>query len=245
MATYYNVRYGMMMIPAVGLFFAYVAYQRRTLIATGLALLVAFGLVGTFLSVPYALDDPLHGVVRDPWSQPAGAWLHDYYHGGNILISYAALAPTIYFANEPDNDFITDSNGAQFKTALAHPNQWATWVVMSKDTPADLVATTLEPRDDWRQYYVLSKTYGPVEIYQRSDTLIGPAIASPIPTSTPTSGSVVVATPSPTAVRTTSQVTRPAPTATPARVPTPTIAPSPTPTSTPTPTPTPTPSPTP
>src|SRR5262249_13733018 len=162
----YNVRYGLMMLPAVALFFAYLAHRRRMLITSGLVLLVIFGLADTFLSTPYALNEPLTGVVHTLWPMPAGGWLHDHYHGGNMLISYAALASTMYYANEPDSDFITDSNGAQFQAALAHPNQSVAWIVMCKDTPADLVWATLEKRQDWRQYYVLSTTFGPVEIYQ-------------------------------------------------------------------------------
>jgi len=192
------VRYGLMMLPAVAIFLAYLLYRHPMLILPGLALLVVFGVTNTFLNVPYSLEEPLHGVVYSPWSRPAGSWVHDHYRGGNILISYASLAPVMYYANEPDGEFITDSNGVQFTEALDHPNQWAAWVVMYTDGPQDLVSVTLGARQDWQQYYILAQSFGPVRIYQRIDTLTPSKVVAPAPAGMPPAGAVNSTIPGPT-----------------------------------------------
>jgi hypothetical protein len=166
-ATYYNVRYGLMMLPAVAMFFAYLLHRHRMLIPAGLALLLVFGAANTFLSLPYTLEGPLKGFENLPWYPQAGSWLHAHYHGGNILISYAPLAPVIFYANEPDREFLTDSNGAPFVEALAHPNQWVAWIVVQDNDPEDLIAVTLGSHTDWQRYYVLAQNFGPVRLYQR------------------------------------------------------------------------------
>jgi hypothetical protein len=224
-ATYYNVRYGLMMLPAVAIFLAYLLHRHPLLILPGLALLVVFGVTNTFLNVPYSLEEPLHGVVYSPWSRPAGNWVHDHYRGGNILISYASLAPVMYYANEPDGEFITDSNGGQFTEALDHPNQRAAWVVMDTDSPEDLVSVTLGARQDWEQYYILAQSFGPVRIYQRIDTLTPSKVVAPAPAGTPLGGPVNSTTSSPPAVPAATPTPSPASQATPTHAPTPTTTP--------------------
>jgi hypothetical protein len=202
LGTYYNVRYGLMMIPAVAVFFAYLLYRHRILIPAGLALLVVFTVTGTFLNVPYSLDDPLKGVVHTPWYRPAGDWLHDHYHGGNILISYAPLAPVMYYANVRDSEFITDANGAQFTDALNHPDQWAAWIVVRVNDPEDVVAVTLGQRQDWQRNYAIVWSSGPVRIYQRIDTRTPSKVVVPAPAGTPPAGPVNSITPTPTPIPT-------------------------------------------
>jgi hypothetical protein len=167
--TYFNERYGMLMIPAAAIFLAFLVAKRRWLAGAAIALIVIFGVVGTVAQTPYVLQDPLRGSVRT-LAPEAGDWLHSQYHGGNILLSYVPFAPTMFFANLPDNDFITDSNGVQFTRTLAHPEQWTAWIVMDQGNLSDPVWGALGKRQDWRAYYVLRHSIGTIAFYQRLDT---------------------------------------------------------------------------
>jgi len=244
-ATYFNVRYGMMMIPAAALFISYLGCRHRLLVSGALAILLGFTVAGTFIGTPYVLQDPMHGIGQEAASQTIGTWLHEHYRGGNLLLSYTPFAPVMFRTNLPDGDFITDSNGAEFTSALAHPERATVWIVMDDGNVADPVWTALGKRQDWRQHFLLRQTFDSDEIYERIDSLIGPSAGAPAPASTATPSPVVVATPSPTAVPSPTPVPRPTPRPTPVPTPRPTPSPSPTPTPTPTPSPTPSPTPTP
>ena len=264
-STYYNERYGMMMIPAVALFLGFLTYRLFLLRTAAVATVIAFAVAGTFLAPPYVLADPLVGVVRSPDTVQAGDWLRSHYHGGAILAGYSAFGPAMFYSALPDTDFITDSNGAQFTKALADPARTVTWIAMDQEYTMDPVWRTLSKYPEWRQGFVLAATFGPIQIYERGDAQPGASISKPTTTSsnsiptpvTPPSPTISLAS-SPTAVpatmlpaATATPEQQPALTATPTAAPTalatatPTPIPSATPTATPMPSPAPTPTATP
>ncbi|HEX6799255.1 MAG TPA: hypothetical protein VF116_16215, partial [Ktedonobacterales bacterium] len=168
-AEYFNMRYGMMMLPAVALFAALLAARSRLLLSTLVALALIFGFASTFQAQPYVLGDPLRGnrVVYDLWLQQAH-WLAAHYHGGEILISGAPFSVTMFYTGLSEHDFLTDGDGTQFHVALNTPQDAAAWVVMDSGSGTfDPVWTALHNRTDWRQYYVLAATIGTAQIYER------------------------------------------------------------------------------
>lgn len=168
--TYFNGRLALVMMPAVALFLAFLASRHRALLVTVLALTVLFAGDGSLRGTPYALEDPLHGLmhsvlVLDP---AAGKWLGTHYRGGNVLISGAAFEPLIFYSGLPDHAFITDADAVEFPPALAQPQRWVTWIVMaSQSANVDLVWSELQARHDWRRYFVLRAVMGSDQFYER------------------------------------------------------------------------------
>ncbi len=143
------------------------------------------------LQTPFVLREALNRGTGSPQTLAGNIeaqWLSAHYKGGNVLAAYATDSSMMFFLmtahDVPDRAFITDTNGSQFAAALKSPANSVTWIVMSSppnsgDAPS-MVWNTLNPRKDWRPYFVLRKSFdtgvGTMQIYQRSATpLSGPA----------------------------------------------------------------------
>jgi hypothetical protein len=177
-ASYYNVRYGMMMIPAAALFVGSLMTLRRELMPVVLCLTLAASTVAIVSAPPYALQDPLSGASRVSLAQE-GHWLASNYHGGTVLVSNGTFAALMFDSGLPDRTFVSDGDGSLFHSALVHPETVASWIIM---TPSggdyDPVWAALHNRSDWREHYVLRKIFAATEIYQRIDTTYAPASQS-------------------------------------------------------------------
>lgn len=174
-STFFNVRYGMMMIPAAALFIAALTTLRRELapVILGLIILASTPLVAG--GTPYVLQDPLHGNGRILATQE-GQWLASQYHGGQVLVSSGPFSEMMYVSSLPDRTFLTEGDGTSFHAALDHPEASVVWIVMSPDTVNfDSVWAALHNRTDWRQHYVLRQTFGKTQIYERKDVAMAAA----------------------------------------------------------------------
>ena len=176
-ATWFNVRYGMEMIPLVALFLGVlVAHRfvllRRLTLAICLALLAFLMITNTFGQLPYVLFDPLHGSnANAPNEQKIiGQYLAKHYSGGLMLLSYSPFAPAVFYSALPDDDFLTDSNGARYNSALADPAKAnVNWILMDPNSENfDPIATAAKSRPNFLQGYVLTATFGTAKLYERT-----------------------------------------------------------------------------
>jgi hypothetical protein len=175
-ASIFNVRYGLEMLPMAALCLgsvfktgSEVRWDRYAKVVLGIAcvavLLVVVGQQTLSLS-SYSLVDGLHGVSAvGEGATSTGAYIHDHYHGGTILVNSAVLAPAIFFANLPDHDYIIDSEGAMFRYALAHPTT-VEWIVDDRN-PANDDPVLHHLTRGWQQSFALRATIGGALIYQR------------------------------------------------------------------------------
>ena len=141
---YYNVRFGLLMIPAVAMFVAYLTVLGPVLMGHLLTIAV-IGVIVTssvigMLQTPLVLREALHGPAGAPSEQSGQVdadWFSSHYHGGNVLITYVNSPSMIFYLltkyRLPDDSLITDANGPQFQGALAAPQKWVTWIVMDSD----------------------------------------------------------------------------------------------------------------
>jgi hypothetical protein len=182
MQRYYNVRFGMMMIPAVALFaaalvaaLATVLVRRyRFLIIALFSLLVLLSSINLTLHTPYVLREALHGATSEA---PAAArlqaqWFMSHYRGGDVLITYNFSTLMYYLMTEhnfPDRAFVTDANGWQFQAAVADPQDTVTWIVVDSGTEfgADVLWTALQRDRDWQHYFHPRYTRGTTTFFER------------------------------------------------------------------------------
>jgi Dolichyl-phosphate-mannose-protein mannosyltransferase len=191
--SYYNVRFGLAMLPAVGVFMACLAVARTRLLSGALAggalaLIVASAVIG-WAGRPF--------VVREALDGPSGAgtavvgkrtaeWFAPRYHGGGILITYVNSQTMMFYLltkhHLADRAFITDANGPQFERALAHPERFVRWIVMDADATngASPIWTALHRRTAWQRYFVLRGMFATSLIYERVGTG-GPPALPPAP----------------------------------------------------------------
>jgi hypothetical protein len=167
------------MVPAVGLFVAFVVSLGRPLVRKALAT-VALGaiLASAVLSVgqtPFVVREALNG--GNLGGQAAAKWLAAHYQGGNILTTYINSAPALYYLltenGFPDGTFITDSNGEDYSQAVEHPQTSVNWIVMNAEASEgeNQLWIRLQQRTELQQYFVLRQTFGDgvgrIEIYER------------------------------------------------------------------------------
>jgi hypothetical protein len=186
---YYNIRFGLLMIPAVALFSAFLVTAgpvrlRRLLVSAALALVFLSSIFGSVLYTPFVLREATTGYGGDTrlTGQVEARWFHSQYHGGNILYTYVNDPSMMFYLltkyNFADRVFITDAEGTQFTAALAHPAHWVTWIVLnSGNHSGDILWNTLHKNNGWRRCFVLRKSfathrsiiggYGRVEIFER------------------------------------------------------------------------------
>jgi Dolichyl-phosphate-mannose-protein mannosyltransferase len=175
----YNIRFGLMMIPAVALFLAclpmaFPRILRRALVATIVVAIALSSISGSIRQTPYLLQEALYGAGAGGRTagQIDAQWLSSHYKGGNVLITYVNDSSMMYFLlttyHLPDRALITDANGSLFTRALNDPPAAVTWIVMDSDSSNgdSQIWTTLHSRDDWRQHFTLRKTFDTMQIYE-------------------------------------------------------------------------------
>ncbi len=176
----YNVRFGLLMIPAVALFLSFLTTAgpvalKRALAGIAIAAILASGIIST-IGTPFVLREALYGTAgaeTGVGGKEDANWLSSHYHGGNILITYVNSQAMIFCLltahRLPDDALITDANGPQFADALSEPQRWVTWIVMNSDAEngKSQIWTALAGRQDWRRYFVLVRKSGTSQIYMR------------------------------------------------------------------------------
>jgi hypothetical protein len=167
--TFFNERYGMMMVPAIAVFFAYAATRVRFSLLPSVGMIGILAIMGVVYSTPYALEDPLIGANRVAALQiQEGSWLTAHCARGTTLISESGFEIALFYSRIQLSHFITNASNVQFQQAIAHPEAKADCLAM------DSHASTLEPvwqslhdRQDWRPYFRLAAQFGTASFYQR------------------------------------------------------------------------------
>lgn len=194
LGPYYNIRFGIAMIPAVALSCGFLTAAvprslRRGAVVGALTVITASSITSHALETPFVLREAVYGYGGDTrqTSLIQAQWLSSHYRGGNILCTYVNDPSLMFYLlakhDFADHTFITDANGPQFAAALAHPERSVRWIIMNADArnPEDRLSTTLHHRKDWRRYFVLRETfaahrlgnrsYGATQVYERRTTL--------------------------------------------------------------------------
>jgi hypothetical protein len=185
---YYNIRFGLAMIPAVALFAAVVTtvgpLLLRRALAAGVVTVATFSAVGGLtLTTPFILREALASTHDLRRTQSYAGWLSAHYHGGAILFTYVGDPTSMFYLltkyKFPDRAFITDANGVQFTRALAHPQRWVNWIIVNadKNNPEDRLWRALHRNNAWRQYFVLRQGgNGGIELYERTGSTSAAAV---------------------------------------------------------------------
>ncbi len=137
--TWFNVRYGIMLAPAVAFFCGYLVdrlvHVRWVIIGT-LALVLFFAFVN---QDAVTIDDARVGSSQKNVSEVSG-YLHEHasHTKGFILISAASHDAIIFSSGLPMIRFIHEGTGKYWESATTSPDRWARWIVMRTYDDNDL-----------------------------------------------------------------------------------------------------------
>lgn len=137
--TWFNIRYGIMMMPSLAIFAGYLVHAVKPMraIVIGLFCLTIFFHFANNDAV--TIEDGRVGSSQKNVSAVSG-WLHEYAGDkeGYILISAASHDAIIFSSDMPMSRFIHEGTGLYWENATVAPDRWARWIVMRTDDENDL-----------------------------------------------------------------------------------------------------------
>ena len=175
---YFNIRYGVLLLPAAAFF---VAHLYSTFATNGrrlLAMLVVIGVlaVQSILwlgdwpdSVAVMQDGNIQYATERQYSGAAD-FLRLQYDGGGILIDESSSF-VILRARIPQREYIGSFNGDLWRASLVAPERHAAWVVMDDNAAKspDRVHEALASSQNTTLYYTLVYAERGISIYKRND----------------------------------------------------------------------------
>jgi hypothetical protein len=164
--TWFNVRYGIMVIPFIAIFCGYLVRKidpfRLTLIA-----LIAFMVIFSFTSFDaVTIDDARVGSSQKNVSEVSG-WLAQNTKDkpGFVLISAASHDAIIFSSGLPMKRFIHEGTGKYWDQATTTPDLWARWIIMRTNDDSDATFKLIKNTDGFKHYHLV-KNYPFADIYE-------------------------------------------------------------------------------
>lgn len=164
--TWFNVRYGVMMMPSIAIFAGFLTdrlSQFRTMIF-GLILMVIVIQFTSYDAV--TIDDARVGSSQKNVSEVSG-WLSRNARDkeGFILISAASHDAIIFSSGLPMSKYIHEGTGKYWDSATTNPERWARWIIMRSYDENDSTWKAVSKTPDLNSYNLVEK-YPFADIYE-------------------------------------------------------------------------------
>lgn len=165
--TWFNVRYGVMMLPSIAIFMGYLVHRLKPLrwVIIGLFLFVTFFAFASRDAV--TIDDARVGSSQKNVSEVSGYLKeHATNEKGFILISAASHDAIIFSSGLPMKRFIHEGTGAYWESATTSPDRWARWIVARTNDVNDLTWKAVSVVPTFFERYTLVAQYPFADVYQ-------------------------------------------------------------------------------
>ncbi len=164
--TWFNVRYGIMMMPSIAVFIGYLVNRVKVIrpLLIGLLAFVFFFQFTSFDAV--TIDDGRVGSSQKNVSEVSN-WLRDHTRDqkGFILISAASHDAIIFSSGLPMSRFIHEGTGTYWLNATSSPDRWARWIVMRTNDNNDQTFKLVNQSGALSKYDLVD-SYPFADIYQ-------------------------------------------------------------------------------
>ncbi|HWQ59776.1 MAG TPA: hypothetical protein VN420_01360 [Candidatus Fimivivens sp.] len=179
--TWFNVRYGIMMLPSFAISIGYLVGRVRgmRIVLVGLLLFTAFFSFSSRDAV--TIDDARVGASQKNVSEISG-WLHEHAgtEKGFILISAASHDSVIFTSGLPMARFIHEGTGTYYDAAIANPDRWARWIVVRSYSDDDSTWRLLHENPAFFERYRRVDSYPFADIYELESEYLPSLITDPI-----------------------------------------------------------------
>lgn len=165
--TWFNVRYGVMLLPTFAIFIGYFVnkYLNLRWVVTILFIFITFFAFANKDSV--AIDDARVGSSQKNVSEVSGYLEKNTKdRSGFILISAASHDAIIFSSNLPMKKFIHEGTGKYWESATTMPDRWARWIVLRTYDKSDLTYKAVGDLDSFKTMYKLVDSYPFADIYE-------------------------------------------------------------------------------
>jgi hypothetical protein len=165
--SWFNVRYGLMMMPTIAIFTGYLLYRAKQLrwILLSLILFVSFFTFANNDAV--TIDDARVGASGKNVTEVSG-WLQKNVPGkeGYVLISVASHDAVVFSSGLPMSKFIHEGTGQYWELGTAHPERWVRWIILRTHDTNDSTYRILQYNASFNQKYVLKNHFPFADIYE-------------------------------------------------------------------------------
>lgn len=178
--TWFNVRYGMMLLPTISIFSAYLLDRVKK---------IRWPIVGIFALVTFfafvnrdavTIDDAVYGASQKNVSEVSG-WLRENAkeRPGFILISAASHDAIIFSSGLPMKKFIHEGTGAYWDYAVEDPDEWARWIVVRTHDVNDMTFREIQDAEGFKKYDLVDH-YPFADIYELKSEYVADVITTPV-----------------------------------------------------------------
>jgi len=180
--SWFNVRYGLMMIPSIAVFDGYLISRLRSV----RYILLALVLFVTFFSFAnrdaVTIDDAIFGASGKNVTQISG-WLSDHATNkpGFVLISVASHDAIIFSSGLQMSRFIHEGTGQYWTLAIEHPAYWARWIVMRTNDLNDQTFKLIHNNPEFKNDYTLEAKYPFADVYEIKPQYVKNLYTQPVP----------------------------------------------------------------
>lgn len=178
--TWFNIRYGIMMMPAFAVFIGYMVGKLKDLrwVIIGLYIFVMFFAFANGDAV--TIDDARVGSSQKNVTQVAG-WLNQNAKDkpGFILIAAASHDAIIFSSGLPMSKFIHEGTGQYWIDATTEPDRWARWIVMRTYDDNDQTYKLVSKDPGFSKYHLVN-SYPFADIYEIDPQYVSQLNTTPI-----------------------------------------------------------------
>ncbi len=172
--TWFNARYGIMLMPSLAVFIGYLVYRANRFKYVLLGLM-AFVLFFSFANMDaVTIDDARVGSSQKNVSEVSG-WLRENAKDkeGFILISAASHDAIIFSSGLPMKRFIHEGTGIYWTAGTTQPGYWARWIVMRTNDMNDSTFKIVSQSPSFKRGdYILVDHYPFADIYELRPELV-------------------------------------------------------------------------
>lgn len=170
--TWFNVRYGVMMMPAIAICVGYLFYyvKRMRFVIAGTLLFVSFFVFSSGDAV--TIDDARVGSSQKNVSEISG-WLKEHVANEKelILISAASHDSIIFTSGLPMKRFVHEGAGKVYDEAIKDPDLWVRWIIVRSNSSDDSTWRAMQEAPGFAKYDLVDH-YPFADVYQLKDEYI-------------------------------------------------------------------------
>ncbi len=178
--TWFNVRYGIMMMPSLAIFIGYLIhrFEPLRLVIIGLLAFVTFFQFASYDAV--TIDDARVGSSQKNVTE-ISSWLHNHAgpEKGFILISAASHDSIIFSSGLPMKRFIHEGSGVYYDTAIINPDRWVRYIVVRTNSSDDSTWRAMEHNPGFERFQLVDH-YPFADIYELKPEYLPELITEPI-----------------------------------------------------------------
>jgi hypothetical protein len=172
--SWFNVRYGLTMVPTIAIFVGYLVHRLKSQRFIIIGLIFFVSIFGYINQEVVTIDDARIGLGGKNVEEVSG-YLRDYAKDkeGFVLLSVAKHDAIIFSSGLPMKRFIHEGAGDYWDLATAHPERWARWIVLRTSDPNDLTTKLVKHKTAFKTKYSKVRDFPFAEVYELKPEYLG------------------------------------------------------------------------